>query len=117
MRATDEAASFAFTPADVARFMRFVDKLPGGCWFWTGARSRGKGNRKWYGSFHVGGRVIRAHKFACEAIGGRRPLRPGEHRDHECCFSLCVNPDCIAYVTHGENQVRKIQRIAERKAA
>ena len=58
------------TQADVARFMTHVDKLPGGCWFWTGARSRGRGNRKWYGTFKVQGRAVRAHRFACEAIGG-----------------------------------------------
>lgn len=37
-------------PEDVKRFFRYVEKLPNGCWYWTGARSRGKGNRKWYGS-------------------------------------------------------------------
>ena len=42
-----------WTDADIARFMVNVDKLPCGCWFWQGGRSRGAGNKKWYGSFWV----------------------------------------------------------------
>ncbi|MGV0817143.1 hypothetical protein [Martelella sp. AMO21009] len=100
-----------FDEDDITRFMGYVEKLPNGCWFWTGARSRGKGNRKWYGSFRVKGKVVRAHRFACDAIGGKR-LKPGDHRDHTCCFSLCVNPDHLEIVTHEENQKRKIARRA-----
>lgn len=100
-----------FDEDDITRFMTYVEKLPNGCWFWTGARSRGKGNRKWYGSFRVKGKVVRAHRFACDAIGGK-VLEPGEHRDHTCCFSLCVNPDHLEIVSHEENQKRKIARRA-----
>lgn len=95
---------------DIARFMKLVDKLPCGCWFWAGARSRGKGNRKWYGTFYVKGRRVRAHKFACEVLGRKGPLPKGWHRDHTCSFSLCVNFECMEYVTHEENQARKVAR-------
>jgi hypothetical protein len=105
------ARRVTFDQADIERFMRFVDKLPNGCWFWAGARSRGKGNRKWYGSFKVKGRAVRAHRFACEAIGGNT-IQPGEHRDHTCSFSLCVNPHHLEIVSHQENQHRKMQRKA-----
>ncbi len=97
---------------DIARFMTFVDKLPSGCWFWTGARSRGAGNRKWYGSFWYRGRTIRAHRFAAEVIGGAPPLQPDEHRDHTCVFSLCVNPAHVETVTKVVNQERKTRRRA-----
>lgn len=97
------------TPADRARFMAMVDVLPCGCWFWTGARSRGRGNRKWYGSFHVAGRTVRAHRFAAEALAGLE-CPPGHHRDHVCQFSLCVNPAHLEVVTHAENQARKVAR-------
>lgn len=103
-----------FTEADVRRFMSYVEKLPSGCWFWTGARSRGKGNKKWYGSFRLGRRTIRAHRFSCEAIGKMGPLPEGHDREHACVFSLCVNPGCIEYVTKQVNHERKIER---RKAA
>ena len=104
------SARLKYDQSDIKRFMTFVDRLPCGCWFWTGARSRGGGNRKWYGSFRVKGRVVRAHRFAAEALGKMRPLKKGEHRDHTCCFSLCVNPACLELVTSGENQRRKLAR-------
>jgi hypothetical protein len=79
---------------DIDRFMSFVEKLPNGCWFWSGARSRGKGNKKWYGSFKMklNGKwtAVRAHRFSCEVLG-KRPCPPEHHRDHTCEFSLCVN--------------------------
>lgn len=101
------------TEADIVRFNKYVIKLPNGCHFWAGARSRGKGNRQWYGSFRLGSRTVRAHRFACEAFGGREC--PPEHdRDHLCEFSLCVNPDHIEVVPKVVNQSRKIERRAVR---
>lgn len=98
------------TEADIKRFMSYVDILPNGCWFWTGGRSRGKGNKKWYGSFHLGKSTVRAHRFACEVLGGK-PLDAGHHRDHICRFSLCVNPDHLEPVPSEVNQQRKMDRI------
>ena len=95
-----------FDESDVARFMTFVERLDSGCWYWTGARSRGSGNRKWYGSFWVKGRIVRAHRFACEALRGVLCPR-GCHRDHVCRFSMCVNPEHIEIVSHEENEDRK----------
>lgn len=92
------------------RFMSFVDKLPNGCWYWTGARSRGAGNKKWYGSFRDGSKVVRAHRFASEALGGQHCPK-GHHRDHKCRFSMCVNPDHIEVVSREENQKRKMFRL------
>lgn len=97
-------------PEDVERFMLYVEKLPNGCWFWTGARSRGKGNRKWYGSFRLGKRTVRAHRFAAEVLG-LQPCPDGHHRDHLCAFSLCVNPAHLETVTREENQARKMDDI------
>lgn len=100
-------ASFAYSEEDVGRFMKLVDVLMNGCWFWTGARSRGKGNRKWYGSFHVRGHgTVRAHRFSSEALANQQ-CPSGHHRDHTCGFSLCVNPAHIEVVTHEENERRK----------
>ncbi len=95
--------------ADIVRFMKMVDVLPNGCWYWQGARSRGKGNKKWYGSFRVGGKVVRAHRFAAEVLGGKF-CPNGSHRDHTCSFSMCVNPAHIEIVSHKENQRRKMER-------
>jgi len=86
--------------------MKFVDVLPNGCWFWTGARSRGKGNSKWYGSFGVNGTTVRAHRFSSEVFNCDE-CPPGYHRDHLCHFSMCVAPHHLEVVTREENQARK----------
>jgi hypothetical protein len=101
------------TEADIKRFFRYVEKLPNGCWFWSGARSRGKGNRRWYGSFRIGKTSVRAHRFSCEVIGQKGPLPDGHDRDHTCVFSLCVNPDHVEYVPKQVNQERKVERRRE----
>jgi len=104
------ASPLVYDEGDIKRFLALVDQLPNGCWFWTGARSRGKGNRKWYGTFYVKGKRVRAHRFSDEVLGERPPLNPGEHRDHTCNFSLCVCLDHLERVTHAENQKRKLER-------
>lgn len=96
------------TDKDIQRFMSKVDKLPNGCWFWTAARSRGKGNSKWYGTFSINGRSVRAHRFSSEVFN-KDECPPGHHRDHTCCFSLCVAPHHIEVVSHEENQRRKVE--------
>ena len=101
------------TSAEIARFMSYVEILPNGCWFWTGARSRGKGNKKWYASFHWKGKTIRGHRFACEQIKGE-PLPDDHHRDHVCRFSLCVNPDHLEVIHKDENQKRRHSPVPER---
>jgi len=94
------------TDAEIARFMSYVDILPSGCHFWMGARSKGRGNKKPYGSFRHRGGTVRAHRFASEVLGGLE-CPPGHHRDHTCRFSLCVNPDHIEVVPKLENQRRR----------
>lgn len=95
------------TQADIDRFFSYVEKLPNGCWFWTGARSRGKGNKKWYGSFRVGRRVVRAHAFASDVIAQRGPVPKGFQRDHTCKFSLCVCCEHIEVVPAAVNTARR----------
>lgn len=99
---------FRFTQRDVDRFMRFVMKHPCGCWIWIGAKSRGKGNRKWYGSFWVDGKSRRAHIVAAVMLG--KGHVPGHHEDHTCNFSLCVNPEHVECVPQAVNQERKMER-------
>lgn len=89
---------------------RFIAKVHApdalGCWIWTGAKSRGKGNRAYYGSFTIApGITVRAHIFACAAAGFGRP---GEHRDHFVCGNtLCVNTAHIEPCTPRENSLRR----------
>ena len=85
--------------------MSKVDVLPNGCWYWNGARSKGRG-RKWYGSFSLGKRVVRAHRFSSEVFN-QDECPKGHHRDHTCGFSMCVAPHHIEVVTSEENQARR----------
>ena len=99
--------------ADVERFLSYVLPLLNGHWLWLGARSRGAGNRAWYGSFRTRRQgVVRAHRYASEVLGGQE-CPAGHHRDHACCFSLCVRPEHLEVVTHAENQRRKMDRRAK----
>lgn len=108
------------TQDDIRRFRALVEVLPNGCHFWAGARSRGRGNKKWYGSFglKVNGKwtIVRAHRFACEVLGGRE-CPPEHHRDHLCEFSLCVNEAHIEIVHRTVNQERKVARRRAREMA
>lgn len=106
------------TEEDIRRFLKYVDKLPNGCWFWTGARSRGKKNKKWYGSFWLPaapelgrpkGITVRAHRFAIEVFR-KQPCPPGHDRGHTCHFSLCVCPWHVVIMTKEENQRQKMER-------
>lgn len=102
--------------------MKYVVVLPCGCWLWVGARSRGKGNRLWYGSFSFycpnlkKRRTVRAHRFSMEVLAGR-DCPPGHDRDHVCELSLCVNPECIEIVSKVVNQERKVTRRRSREGS
>jgi len=101
------------TTEELKRFMSHVDKLPNGCWFWTGARSRGTGNKKYYGTFWFRGKSIRAHRFSCDHIGAYKPLPPGWHRSHSCDFSMCVSPEHVKHRPRMLNQQDKNERNAQ----
>jgi hypothetical protein len=102
------------TYEDVKAFLSKVQPLPSGCLFWTGGRSRGTGNKAWYGSFWMPslGVTVRAHRFSSEVFNCEE-CPPGHHRDHSCNFSLCVCPDHIEVVTHERNQELKLLRKQE----
>lgn len=75
-------------PFDVIawRFNRYVSKTSeGGCWIWTGGRSRG------YGVMRVGDRARKAHHVSLFVASGKWPP---ENRQvcHKCAVKLCVNP-------------------------
>jgi hypothetical protein len=98
---------------DVARFMSYVYILPynhptlrSPCWIWTGAKSRGKNNSLWYGTFRLGKRALRAHRYAFDILG-RGTCPTGCHRDHLCNVSLCVNPRHLEAVPREVNELRK----------
>jgi len=102
--------SFVFSQEDIERFAQKIvlqcGPLETECWIWRGAKSRGQGNTQWYGSFSVGDKVVRAHKFSFVAIY-RQVWIAGMHLDHLCENSLCVNPWHLEMVPREINQARK----------
>lgn len=82
------------------RFATHVRPGPVGCLLWTG--STGGDGR--YGSFSIGGKLVRAHRWAYEQEHG--PIPDGLVLDHLCRVTLCVNPAHLEPVTQRENVLR-----------
>lgn len=104
-----EACGISWDAADIARFLSMCETVEGPDSYgvirthliWAGAKSRGRGNSAWYGSFKTQGKSVRAHKFYGVAVLGLRP-RPGiHHLDHFCPDSLCVS--CLNLETEWVN--------------
>jgi len=85
---------------DEQRFFEAVDKQPGGCWNWTGARTAG------YGVIRIGGKQWRAHRWLFERING--PIPDGLVLDHLCRNPACVNPAHLEPVTDRVNLLRGV---------
>ena len=82
--------------ATEARFWSKVDKTESGCWLWTAGKIRG------YGSFHVDGCTVLAHRWAYELMVG--PIPDDMELDHRhTCPKNCVNPDHLRPATHKQN--------------
>ena len=94
----------------LARFWSKVDRDgPGGCWIWTGSRSKAG-----YGTFNRGRRgagYALSHRYSYEAAIG--PIPEGKELDHLCRVRHCVNPAHLAAVTHRTNFLRGVRETAQ----
>lgn len=98
------------TIADQMRFLAKVKFRDDECHEWLGAKSRGKqrGHRgQWYGTFKLGGKAIRAHKATIYMFAPEKVAAPGDHHDHTCCFTLCVNTEHLEPCSASENAKRR----------
>lgn len=84
----------------VTRLVEKFDVLDNGCWQWAAAKLK-----TGYGAFSFHGKSCRAHRVVYELFVEPLPPFPMV-LDHLCRNRLCVNPDHLEVVTHGENTRR-----------
>ena len=87
---------------DFPRFWSKVDiGAPDECWPWLASK-----DPQGYGNFHLGGRIVKAHRMAYELLIGCIPR--GLTIDHLCRVHNCVNPHHLESVTNKVNALRGI---------
>jgi hypothetical protein len=104
--------------SDRDRFAAKVERSaePDGCWLWGGAVD-GDG----YAQFWVGGRMVKAHRYAWEQLRG--PIPEGETIDHligpglPCRSKRCVRPDHLQTVSRPDNSALRWERQRDHQGA
>lgn len=99
------------TVAEEARLFPRIRLTPGGCWEWTGARSKGgfynRGESPGYGMVLFRGRLRMVYAVMYEAFVGEAPAKEsGDCLDHLCRNHACCNPAHLERVSQRENKLR-----------
>jgi uracil-DNA glycosylase family 4 len=100
MAGDSEAGLVSYRGSVESRFWAKVRKTDR-CWYWLGWRD------SWgYGGFTLGGKNVRAHRFAYELLVG--PIPAGMTLDHLCRHPACVNPSHLEALTVAEHNRRTL---------
>lgn len=96
----------------VKRFCDYVDKIPGGCWLWTGPLGGGG-----YGAFGAARSSCRSYREIGEVYVHRiswvahfGPIPEGLWVLHKCDTPLCINPDHLFLGTNKDNSSDRKQK-------
>jgi hypothetical protein len=85
----------------IERFnQKYVVDEETGCWNWVAGT-----NNKGYGSFRVGDKTLKAHRFSYEYYIG--PINPELEICHNCNNCKCINPDHLRQDTRKSNMIDK----------
>ncbi len=87
--------------------MSKIQKMPNGCWMWTGCTSKAKTP---YGIISLGSKKLGTdyvHRVSYKLFNGNIPDKL-EIR-HTCHNSLCINPEHLIVGTKKDNQIDKIK--------
>jgi hypothetical protein len=92
------AMSERLSPADLIRFLAFIELDDRGCWLWTGAM-----DENGYGVFKAGGKSLRANRVSY--VNFKCPLRHGNdvHHIRQCKSTSCVFPEHLRQKTRQWN--------------
>jgi HNH endonuclease len=85
------------------RFYEKIEKMPSGCWHWTGAL-----HKFGYGMMSDWPKVKRAHRVSYEIHCG--PIPDGLLVRHKCDNKICVNPDHLELGTKRDNARDAVER-------
>lgn len=86
----------------LATFWEQVEKLPSGCWMWTGYAKNG------YGAISFRDRMLGCHRLSWELHFG--PIPEGLMVLHHCDRRRCVNPGHLFVGTGSDNMRDKEQK-------
>ena len=90
-------------PKLAERFLNKAQKMPSGCWCFTGCS-----DRKGYGRIRYRGFVWWAHRLSYALFVG--PIPAEMHIHHTCATKDCVNPAHLEIATPSENSKERWSR-------
>lgn len=104
MRHGDPTAGRAMWGEPLAEVKRAVaSAVPDQCWLWPyGADQHG------YGSLQINGRMVKAHRLACEMAHGA-PASENLDAAHRCGNPQCINPHHLRFATKAVNQADRME--------